>query len=298
MTPGREEGEGDIKLYTRADVNAKKGQTNATDASGGVDEVSARIVIGLGGTANISDVDCCATRLRCTVKDANLVKQDVLKESGAAGIICKGQGVQIIYGPKVSVIKSNLEDYLDTPQASTVKLEDLEGAPVEKETPSKTVAEENGHNDSVLEQFFSPMKGIVAPITEINEPAFSEKMMGDGVFLIPEENKVYAPCDCEVMFVFPTKHAIGLKTESGLEALIHVGLDTVNLEGEGFDVKVQDGDHVKRGDVLMEFDLPYIKEHANGIETPFLITNLEENQRIEVTASGQVSPSNQCFVVK
>lgn len=291
-TPGREEGEGDIKLYTRADVNARKAQ------AGAIDEVSARIVLGLGGANNISDVDCCATRLRCTVNDAALVNQDLLKESGAAGIICKGKGVQVIYGPKVSVIKSNLEDFLDTKEAQTITVEQLNNTKGSVEEGKEEAPVKNEKTPLVEEEFFNPVKGVVAPITEINEPAFAEKMMGDGVFIVPEDNKIYAPCDCEVAFVFPTKHAIGLKTENGMEALIHVGLDTVKLDGKGFDVKVKEGDLVKKGDLLMEFDLSYIKEHAAGIETPFIITNLAEQQTIKVTGSGHVENGQSCFIVK
>lgn len=295
-TPGREEGEDEVKLYTRADVNERKAKNGVNKKAGAIDGVSARIVLGLGGVDNISDVDCCATRLRCTVKDSKLVDQNLLKESGAAGVISKGQGVQVIYGPQVSIIKSNLEDFMDTKEALTITEADLEG----KASDMKEKPEEN----STIEQtplasgdFYCPMKGAIAPITEINEPAFSEKMMGDGVFFIPEEGKVYAPCDCEISFVFPTRHAIGLKTESGLEALIHVGLDTVSLEGEGFDVKVHEADKVKKGDLLMEFDLDYIKEHATGIETPFLITNLEESQKINMTGNKHVEVGESCFIV-
>ena len=297
-TPGREEGEGDVKLYTRADVNAKKGQGATNAEAGAFDPVSARIVLGLGGVDNISDVDCCATRLRCTVNDAKAVNQDLLKESGAAGVICKGQGVQVIYGPKVSVIKSNLEDYLDTKEARTITVADLnQDGGLEEKAPEASV--DNAETTPLVEEeFFSPIKGVVAPITEINEPAFADKMMGDGVFITPEDNKVYAPCDCEVGFVFPTKHAIGLKTDKGLEVLIHVGLDTVALDGKGFDVKVADGDRVKKGDLLMEFDLAYIKEHAAGIETPVIITNLAEQQTIQVTGNGLVEGGQSCFIVK
>ncbi len=297
-TPGREEGEGDIKLYTRADVNARKAQNGENAEAGAFDGVSARIVLGLGGADNISDVDCCATRLRCTVHNGELVNQDLLKESGAAGIICKGKGVQVIYGPKVSVIKSNLEDFLDTDMAHTITVADL-NQDAEEVEEKKDVKDSKTESTPLVEtEFYSPVKGVVAPITEINEPAFADKMMGDGVFIVPEDNKIYAPCDCEVAFVFPTKHAIGLKTESGMEALIHVGLDTVSLDGKGFDVKVKDGDMVKKGDLLMEVDLAYIKEHAAGIETPFIITNLAEQQTIKVTGSGRLENGQSCFIVK
>ena len=305
-TPGREEGEGEVKLYTRADVNAKKSGIEATSNSNVKDETSALIVLGLGGLKNISDVDCCATRLRCTVHDANLVNQDLLKESGSAGIVCKGQGVQVIYGPRVAVIKSNLEDFMDTKEASELTVENFKKAEnsqsevkEEKEVKeTNNVKEESKETTQEVQKFACPIKGKVAPITEIAEPAFSQKMMGDGVFIVPEDNKVYAPCDCEVSFVFPSKHALGLKTDSGLEALIHVGLDTVNLNGEGFEVFVEEGTKVKQGELLMQFDLEFIREHATGIETPFIITNLAEQQKVEAINSGDVTQGDECFSVK
>lgn len=301
-TPGREEGEEEVKLYTRADVNARKNAINETSGTGVTDETSALIVLGLGGLKNISDVDCCATRLRCTVHDANLVKQDLLKESGSAGIICKGQGVQVIYGPRVAVIKSNLEDFMDTKEAAELTVENFlksESNQTEKKVEEKeTKKAEKKEVVSKIENFACPIKGKVAPISEINEPAFSQKMMGDGVFIVPEDNKVYAPCDCEVSFVFPSKHALGLKTESGLEALIHVGLDTVNLNGEGFEVFVTEGTKVKQGDLLMQFDLEFIREHATGIDTPFIITNLAAQQAIDEVNAGEVAHGDNCFRVK
>lgn len=301
-TPGREEGEEEVKLYTRADVNARKNGTNETSGTGVTDETSALIVLGLGGLKNISDVDCCATRLRCTVHDANLVKQDLLKESGSAGIICKGQGVQVIYGPRVAVIKSNLEDFMDTKEAAELTVENFlkseSNQTEEKVEEKETKKAENKKVEAKVENFACPIKGKVAPISEINEPAFSQKMMGDGVFIVPEDNKVYAPCDCEVSFVFPSKHALGLKTESGLEALIHVGLDTVNLNGEGFEVFVTEGTKVKQGDLLMQFDLEFIREHATGIDTPFIITNLAAQQAIDEVNAGEVAQGDNCFRVK
>jgi len=292
-TPGREEGEGEVKLYTRADVNARK--EGASKEAANVDQTSALIVLGLGGLKNISDVDCCATRLRCTVFDPALVNQDLLKESGSAGIVCKGQGVQVIYGPRVSVIKSNLEDFMDTKEAAELTIESITGG--QKET-NEVQPEQKEEKTSIVETFVCPIKGKAASIEKINEPAFSQKMMGDGIFIIPEDNKVYAPCDGEVSFVFPSKHAIGLQTESGLEALIHVGLDTVNLNGEGFEVFVEDGQKIKKGDLLMQFDLEFIREHATGIETPFIITNMSANQTIELINEGDCEAGKECFAVK
>lgn len=291
-TPGREDDDQEVKLYTRADVNAAKSQKGA-DASGNsvitsaiAPEVmtSALIAKGLGGVENISDVDACATRLRCTVFDSSKVSEAILKESGAAGVICKGQGIQVIYGPKVSVIKSNLEDYMDNP----VDVDFVDSKEAENANETETVEESKGSDNGQKTVVYCPINGDVASVTETPDPAFAEKMMGDGIVIIPKDNVVYAPADCEIAFVFPSKHAIGLAMENGLEALIHVGLDTVKLDGKGFEVFVKDGDKVKRGDKLMEFDLEYIREHAASTATPFIFTNLSDGQTVSVLANGEV----------
>lgn len=287
-TPGREDDDQEVKLYTRADVNnSKEEKKNGNGVNQDV-ITSAMIVKGLGGIDNISDVDCCATRLRCTVNDDKKVDQEVLKQSGAAGVICKGLGVQVIYGPKVSVIKSNLEDYLDNP----VQV-DLESNGSANKEEAANVAK---GSETIV--FSCPIKGTVKSVTEAPDAAFSEKMMGDGIVIFPTDSAVYAPMDCEISFVFPSKHAIGLATESGLEALIHVGLDTVKLEGQGFEVFVKDGDKVKRGDKLMEFDLEYIREHAADTATPFVITNLADNQTISILETGEVEVNTDIMEVK
>lgn len=278
-TPGREEDNQEVKLYTKSDYQAQNANKNGKNQTGITNEVitSAMIAKGLGGVDNISDVDACATRLRCTVKDEKKVNEGILKQSGAAGVIAKGNGIQVIYGPRVSVIKSNLEDYLDNP----VEV-DFGGDSSQQEAAAKTKSASSSES-----LFFScPIKGKVDSITTAPDPAFAEKMMGDGIVIIPSENVVYAPIDCEIAFVFPTKHAIGFSTESGLEALIHVGLDTVKLEGKGFEIFVKEGDKVKRGDKLMEFDLDYIREHAADIATPFVLTNLSENQSVNLLMTG------------
>lgn len=278
-TPGREDDNQEVKLYTKADYQAQNASKNAKSKAGITDEVitSAMIAKGLGGVDNISDVDACATRLRCTVKDEKKVDEALLKQSGAAGVIAKGNGIQVIYGPKVSVIKSNLEDYLDNP----VDVDFGEDSSKKEETSK---AQSEGTSETLI--FSSPIKGKVDSVTTAPDAAFAEKMMGDGIVIIPNENVVYAPIDCEIAFVFPTKHAIGFATESGLEGLIHVGLDTVKLDGKGFEVFVKEGDKVKRGDKLMQFDLEYIREHAADIATPFVLTNLSDNQSINLLKTG------------
>ena len=293
-TPGREDTE-ETKLYTKADYKARQegGSQNSGKALSPEDEKSMLITRGLGGKKNISDVDCCATRLRCTVVDPDKVKDAVLKQTGPSGIIKKGQGIQIIYGPSVSVIKSNLEEYLaGAPEEEENWEAAEEGAPEEtvsqsvekEESPEKEPAKKQGPGRIL----YSPFKGRAASITEAPDEAFAERMMGDGYVVFPSEGIVYAPEDCEISFVFPSKHALGLRTEDGLEYLLHIGVDTVKLEGKGFEVFVRENDKVKKGDKLMEFDIEYIKEHAKSEACIGVFTSLEEGQEIVMKAEGEI----------
>lgn len=251
-TPGREEGSGEVKLYTRKDVDAKK-----------EDSLSKEICIGLGGKANISDIDCCATRLRCTVYDAALVDDARLRATGASGVIRKGLGVQIIYGPKVTVIKSDLEDFLDHPVI-----------------------------------IYSPFDGIADDITTAPDEGFAEKMMGDGAAVLVQGSYVMAPADGEVTFVFPTKHAIGFRTADGIELLIHVGIDTVALEGNGFEILIEEGEAVRCKDLLMRLDLAYLKEHAKSLVSPVVCSGLEENQKINLLKKGEIKAGEPLFEIR
>lgn len=261
-TPGRENSD-EVKLYHRSDVD-KKRQSSKKESSGSQeqDEISEKICRGLGGRENISDIDCCATRLRCTVFRPELVEQDVLKATGASGVIQKGEGVQIIYGPGVTVIKSHLEDYLD---------KDLE--------PSKEVK---------IYQIASPFTGQASDIREAPDEGFSSGMIGDGAFVEITEPEVKAPADGEISFVFDTKHAIGFRTADGIALLIHVGIDTVTLNGKGFEVFVKQGDKVKKGDVLMTVDLAYVKENAPSLASPVVCTELTGGSQVRVMAAGRV----------
>lgn len=280
-TPGREDDNEETKLYTRADVNARKenGQAVGNQAN---DSTSAMIARGLGGLENISDVDCCATRLRCTVHDANKVEEAVLKASGAAGVIKKGNGIQIIYGPRVTVIKSNLEDYMANPNAAQDFIVEEEKEEIKGE---------------IKEVYGAPVKGKVAIISETPDPTFAEKMMGDGIVIFPSEGSVYAPCDATVSFVFPSKHAVGLTSAHGVEILIHVGIDTVKLDGQGFDVCVKDGQTLKKGDKIMDFDVKYIEEHAKSSAIPVVFTNLGEEHKMEVVKLGEVNVGDEILSV-
>lgn len=261
-TPGRDDNE-EVKLYRRSDVEARKNAANTERKA--EDELSEQICNGLGGKKNISDVDCCATRLRCTVHKAELVNDKLLKSTGASGVIHKGNGVQIIYGPRVTVIKSNLEDYLETaPDVVTI---------------------------------YSPVTGIAADITAAPDEAFSQKMMGDGAVVKPTDKIVYAPTDGEIRFVFETKHAIGFTTDSGIGMLLHMGIDTVKLNGDGFKVFVKNGQKVKKGEPLMELDLAFLNQQAPSMVSPILCTELEPNQTIKLLAEGPVKAGEPLFEV-
>ena len=268
-TPGREDENEETKLYTRSDVNAK----NANNA----DSLSVMIAKGLGGVENISDVDCCATRLRITVNDASKVNEAILKGTNAAGVVMKGQGVQIIYGPKVTVIKSNLEDYLKNPNAYQEEI----------------VAIEENVVTEVKDIFVAPITGDLQLITETPDETFSQKMMGDGVVIFPTNNEVVAPCDGIVRMIFPTKHAIGIESKEGVELLIHVGVDTVLLNGETFETYVNVNDEVKKGDKLLSFDLKYIKENAKSDATVLVFTNLSEDKKLELMKLGTVKENEE-----
>ncbi len=283
-TPGRDDSE-EVKLYRRSDVDARKKGAASGSAASEEDALSASICRGLGGKKNISDVDCCATRLRCTVHKSELVDDNLLKSTGASGVVHKGNGVQVIYGPRVTVIKSNLEDYLET-------------APEEEYVPG---SHEDGNSGAVsaageklagrvvkTETVCSPVKGTAADISEAPDEAFAGRMMGDGAMVVPGEATVYAPADGEVSFVFDTKHAIGFETSEGTALLLHMGIDTVNLGGKGFEVLVKDGDKVKKGDALMKLDLEYLKNNAPSLASPVLCTELADNQKVRLLKSGSI----------
>ncbi len=262
ITPGRETDNDEVKLYTRKDVDAKKAESKKGEKT--ADTVSPLIVEGLGGTDNIVDVDCCATRLRITVKNQELVSDGKLKQSGSAGIIKNGNGVQVIYGPKVTVIKSGLSDYIDSLKNS---------APQDNASP-----------------VFSPLSGKIISLEATGDHAFS--VLGEGVAIEPENGKVYAPFDGVVENVANTSHAIGLKSDSGVDVLIHVGVDTVKLEGKHFKPHVKDGDKVKKGQLILEADIDEIQKAGFKTYTPVIV--ISEN-KIKNIKKGQIKANEVLF---
>ncbi len=305
-TPGREEEDEETRLYTKADVNAKRtgNGSEAGQVSAAVDQRSADIARFLGGKKNITSVDCCATRLRCSVERPELVDEKGLKATGAVGVIKKGQGVQVIYGPNVTVIKAELEGYLE--QAGD-ESEEVQGAAPGNanrqcgRADGQSVGQANEPGAGAVQEapqanqpparhiLCSPFNGTAAPITEAPDEAFSSKMMGDGYVVKPSDGQVVMPEDGEVMFVFPSKHAIGLKTADGMEYLLHIGVDTVKLDGTGFEVFVQDGQKVSKGQLLMKFDLDYIRANAASDACMAVFTGLSEGQSVHMERTGQVN---------
>lgn len=285
-TPGRDDAE-EVKLYTRADVNARNAASGST-APTGDDPVSALIVEGLGGAANLSDVDCCATRLRCTVKDAALVRQDVLKASGASGVICKGNGVQVVYGPKVAVIKAKLEDYLEnapkTPAATA--------APAPATAPAAPAA---AAKDTVLS---ACLNGTVVPLDEVKDEAFASGALGDGIAIEPIDGELVAPADGEISSTFETHHAVGMTTADGAELLMHIGIDTVKLGGKHFTYLVNEGDKVKKGQPLIRFELEAIKAEGYPVTTPLIVCNTDDYAAVAAKASGTVKQGDALLELK
>ena len=277
-TPGRDDAE-EVKLYTRADVNARSAASGST-APAGDDPVSALIVEGLGGTDNLSDVDCCATRLRCTVKDAALVRQDVLKASGASGVICKGNGVQVVYGPKVAVIKAKLEDY-------------LENAP--KTPAAAPAAPAAAAKDTVLA---ACLTGTVVPLAEVRDEAFASGALGDGIAIEPAVGELVAPADGEISSTFDTHHAVGMTTVDGAELLMHIGIDTVKLGGKHFTYLVNEGDKVRKGQPLIRFDIEAIKAEGYPVTTPLIVCNTDEYAAVTPKASGTVKQGDALLELK
>lgn len=253
--------------------------STATTADGKADPNSqvVKIINLLGGRENISDVDACMTRLRVTVKDGTKVgSEEEWKQVGAMGLIVKGEGVQAVYGPKADILKSDVQDLLDS------------GVEIPKvDVMSGTVTEEKKIQfKGVTEEIHNVADGDVIKIEDVNDPVFSQKMMGDGFGVKPDNQNVYAPVSGTVTSVFPTKHAIGLLTDAGLEVLVHMGLDTVGLNGEPFEVKVNDGAKVKAGDLLALADLDKIKAAGKDDTIVVAFTNVQDIKEVKIDKLG------------
>ena len=234
----------------------------------------------LGGRANIVDVDACMTRLRVTVKDAEKVgNEEQWKAEGAMGLVMKGQGVQAIYGPKADVLKSDIQDLLDS------------GEVIPETLPSQmTAAQQNTVAfKGVTEEVYSVADGQVIELEQVKDPVFAQKMMGDGFAVEPANGNIVSPVAGTVSSIFPTKHALGLVTAEGLEVLVHIGLDTVSLEGKPFDVKVSEGQAVTAGDLLVTADLAAIREAGRETTTVVVFTNGDAIKSVKLEQTGSLA---------
>ena len=290
-TPGREDEGEETKLYTRADFKEKTGVGPDAAGAKSSDAVSALILQGLGGKANVSDVDCCATRLRVTVVDSAKVNDAMLRQSGASGVVHKGNGIQVIYGPQVAVIKSNLVDYMESPASDApAAVEAPAAAPAKKEEAPKEAVP--------AETFGAHLAGTVVAMADVKDEAFASGVLGDGVAVEPTEGKLYAPADATVDNLFDTHHAIGLVTEGGAELLLHIGIDTVKLNGEHFTAHVKNGQKVKKGDLLISFDIDAIKAAGYLVTTPLIVCNTDRYTAVKTLAEGEVKPGQDLLRVE
>ena len=257
------------------DASVSSSDTKVAEASQAVNIINL-----LGGRANIVDVDACMTRLRVTVKDAEKVgTEEQWKAEGAMGLVMKGQGVQAIYGPKADVLKSDIQDLLDSGEVIPETLPSQKAESAAAEVTYKGVTEEV---ETVAD-------GQVIDLADVKDPVFSQKMMGDGFAVEPENGKIYSPVAGTVTSVFPSKHAIGLVTDNGLEVLVHIGLETVSLEGKPFEVHVSEGQKVAAGDLLVTADLEAIKEAGRETSTIVVFTNAAAIKSVTVEKLGQAS---------
>jgi len=251
MTPGREE--------DKEEQEEAKGETG---------DLAYNVLEAMGGQANIAHLDACITRLRVSVNSIKRVDKEELQNLGAAGVLEVGDNIQAIFGPRSETIKGQMQDIM---AGKTPRVEEA----VEPEQ-----AEKESKEAASIETYVSPLKGEIVPITEVPDQVFAGKMMGDGFAIKPEDGTVLSPANGKVMNIFPTKHAIGIQSDGGKEILIHVGLDTVQLNGEGFHMLIEEGDRVETGQPLMEADLAYIEKNAKSTITPIVFTNLAEGEKL------------------
>ncbi|PLR83438.1 PTS glucose transporter subunit IICBA [Bacillus canaveralius] len=268
MTPGREEVE----------------EEEMTTAHAG--DLASNILDAMGGKENIAHLDACITRLRVSVKDIKNVDKDRLKKLGAAGVLEVGDNIQAIFGPRSETIKGQMKDIMNGKKPRVIEKAPEKGIEqqIEEVNPEALQTEKGGED-----VFVSPLKGEIKPITEVPDAVFSGKMMGDGFAIIPADGTIVSPVDGKIVNLFPTKHAIGILSDAGREILIHVGIDTVNLKGQGFEALVAENDRVKIGQPLLKVDLDYIKNNATATITPIVFTNLSAGESIAINKSGSVN---------
>ena len=258
-------------------------EDQAATGKSGSGDLAANILDAMGGKDNIAHLDACITRLRVSVNDIKNVDKAELKKLGAAGVLEVGNNIQAIFGPRSETIKGQMKDIMSGKRPRTTSVDTAEKSPEQSNVNSDAIqkAREN-------EVFAAPLKGEIKPITEVPDQVFAGKMMGDGFAIVPAEGTVVSPVNGKIVNLFPTKHAIGILSDTGREILIHVGIDTVNLKGQGFETLVSEDDIIEQGQPLLKVDLNYIKEHATSTITPIVFTNLAEGEIVVLNNQGQV----------
>ncbi|WP_043932656.1 glucose-specific PTS transporter subunit IIBC [Bacillus sp. EB01] len=271
MTPGREKEE--------------EGQRENGKGNGG--DLPYNILEAMGGQENISHLDACITRLRVSVNDVGNVDKDRLKQLGAAGVLEVGNNIQAIFGPRSETIKGQMKDIMSGKRPRPAQSASQSEAP--KASENCDAAVDTG--------IVSPLNGELKPITDVPDQVFAGKMMGDGFAIEPTEGIVVSPVDGKIINLFPTKHAIGILSDAGREILIHVGIDTVNLKGQGFETLVEENAVVKKGQPLLKFDLEYIRSNATSVITPIVFTNLQEGESIAIEKLGSVNQGDEGIII-
>ncbi|KLV25201.1 PTS glucose transporter subunit IICBA [Niallia circulans] len=266
----------------------REDETEESDSSstGATSDLPYDVLEAMGGQNNIAHLDACITRLRVSVNDIKSVDKDRLKKLGAAGVLEVGNNIQAIFGPRSETIKGQMRDIMSgkRPRPAAQPSMDKEvQEQIEEVNPSAMQS-----NITSEDSFVAPIKGELVPITEVPDAVFAGKMMGDGFAIIPSEGTVVSPVDGKIVNLFPTKHALGILADNGREILIHFGIDTVKLKGEGFETLVSENDQVKQGQPLLKVNLDYIKENATATITPVVFTNLAEGEAVQINKRGNV----------
>ena len=260
------------------------------------DNKSQQILDGLGGLENISDLSCCATRLRVTLHRPSKLDKEKLLATGAAAVVANGDGVQVVYGPEVTVIHAHLQDYIaQIIPASSSTTDNSAAVPTtsaEVSNPAVSAEAKDSDNlsiaDAITDIVYAPCNGTVIPLKEINDGVFSEGYIGEGLAIEPVDGSFYAPFDCTVAMVFDTHHAIALHTANGTELILHVGLDTVKLNGQHLEVFVQEGQKIQKGDLILRADLEGIQSAGCRTVTPVVITGAGGAESVELLKTGPV----------
>ncbi|NWQ43579.1 PTS transporter subunit EIIC [Bacillus sp. EB106-08-02-XG196] len=261
-------------------------ENQAPTGKAGSSDLATNILDAMGGKGNIAHLDACITRLRVSVNDIKEVDKAQLKKLGAAGVLEVGNNIQAIFGPRSETIKGQMKDIMDGKKPRTTVKAPEKGVEQQIEEINPDALQNARSTED--EGFMAPLKGELKPITEVPDQVFAGKMMGDGFAIVPVEGTIVSPVNGKIVNLFPTKHAIGILSDTGREILIHVGIDTVNLKGQGFETLVAENDVVEQGQPLLKVDLDYIKEHATSIITPIVFTNLAEGEKVVIEKPGQV----------